>query len=97
MNTNELKQKIEGLLNECPERSMCAKNAAAYHLCNPYSMRGYSVQAYHYTQVDFYNLVAKGNAENIAAFIESEVENLRNSFLRKIENVNDCHIIEKIL
>ena len=47
METNELKQKIEGFLNECSE---CMKSVA---------------------------------------FVESEVESLRKSFIRKIEEVND--------
>ena len=49
MTTDDMKIKIQELLNECPER------------------------------------------KESAAFIDSEVESLRKSFIRKIEEVNDCY------
>ena len=93
MNVNELKQKIEGLLNECPDRKESAARAAESDTYNCYTWDDHShiIKDYCYTQVDFYNLVAEGNAEKIAAFIESEVESLRRSFICKIENVSDCY------
>jgi len=39
--------------------------------------------------LDFYELVAEGNSEKIAAYIESEIDSLRNSFIEKIEKVNE--------
>ena len=93
MDTNELKQKIEGLLNECPERKASAARAAESDAYNCYTWDDYShvVKEYCNTQVDFYNLVAEGNAEKIAEFIEAEVETLRRLFLIKIEEVNDWY------
>lgn len=93
MDTNELKQKIEGLLNECPERMKSAARAAESDAYNCYSWDDYShlIKDYCYTQIDFYNLVAEGDAEKIAAFIESEVDSLRKSFICKIEEVNEWY------
>lgn len=93
MNTNELKQKIEELLNECPERMKSAAKAAESDAYNCYTWAAYShiIKNYCSTQIDFYNLVAEGNAENIAEFINGVAEEYKNSFLRKIENVNDWY------
>ena len=93
MNTNELKQKIEELLNECPERKDSAARAAESDTYNCYTWDDHShiIKNYCSTQIDFYNLVAEGNAEKIAAFIESEAKSLIKSFICKIENVNDWY------
>ena len=93
MNCDALKIKIQELLNECPERKDSAARAAESDTYNCYTWDDHShiIKDYCYTQVDFYNLVAEGNAEKIAAFIESEVESLRNSFLCKIEEVNEWY------
>ena len=93
MDTNEMKQKIEGLLNECPERKEGAAKAAVSDAYNCYSWDDYSdvIKDYCYTQVDFYEVVATGDVEKIAAFIESEVESLRKSFICKIEEVNEWY------
>jgi hypothetical protein len=93
MTTDDMKIKIQELLNECPERKVSAVRAAESDAYNCYSWDDYSylIKDYCYSQVDFYNLVAEGNAEKIAAFIESEVESLRKSFIRKIEEVNDWY------
>ena len=93
MTTDDMKIKIQELLNECPERKDSAARAAESDAYNCYSWDDYShvIKDYCYTQVDFYNLVAEGNAEKIAAFIDSEVESLRKSFIRKIEEVNDWY------
>lgn len=93
MDTNELKQKIEGLLNECPERKESAAHAATSDAYNCYTWDEYShvVKDYCQTQVEFYELVSEGNPEKIAKFIESEIESLKKSFIRKIEEVNDWY------
>ena len=93
MTTDDMKIKIQELLNECPERKDSAARAAESDAYNCYSWDDYThvIKDYCYTQVDFYNLVAEGNAEKIADFIESEVENLRKSFISKIENVSDWY------
>ena len=93
MDTNELKQKIEGLLNECPERKESAARAAEADAFHCYSWDDYShvIKDYCNTQVEFYELVAEGNPEKIAEFIEAEVETLRKLFLIKIEEVNDWY------
>jgi hypothetical protein len=93
MDTNELKQKIEGLLNECPERKDSAARAAESDTYNCYTWDDHShiIKSYCYTQIDFYNLVAEGNAEKIAEFINGIAEEYKNSFLRKIENVNEWY------
>ena len=93
MDTNELKQKIEGLLNECPERKESAARAAESDAYNCYTWDDYSyvVKDYCRTIVEFYEIVAEGDAEKIAAFIDSEVESLRKSFISKIEEVNDWY------
>ena len=93
MDTNELKQKIERLLNECPERKDSAARAAESDTYNCYTWDDHShiIKNYCRTLVDFYEIVADGNPEKIAAFIESEVESLRKSFIRKIEEVNDWY------
>lgn len=93
MTTDDMKIKIQELLNECPERKDSAARAAESDTYNCYTWDDHShiIKDYCYTQVDFYNLVAEGNAEKIAAFIESEVESLRNSFLCKIEEVNEWY------
>lgn len=93
MTTDDMKIKIQELLNECPERKDSAARAATSDAYNCYTWDDHShiIKDYCYTQIDFYNLVAEGNAEKIAAFIESKVESLRNSFLCKIEEVNDWY------
>ena len=93
MDTNELKQTIEELLKECPERKEGAAKAAESDAYNCYSWDDHShiIKDYCYTQIDFYNLVSEGNAEKIAAFIESEAKSLIKSFIRKIEEVNDWY------
>jgi hypothetical protein len=93
MDTNELKQKIEELLNECPERKASAARAAESDAYNCYTWDDYSyvVKDYCRTIVEFYEIVAEGNPEKIAAFIETEIESLRKSFIRKIEEVNDWY------
>lgn len=93
MDTNELKQKIEELLNECPERKNSAARAAESDTYNCYTWDDHShiIKDYCYTQIDFYNLVAEGNVEKIAEFINGIAEEYKNSFLRKIENVNDWY------
>ena len=89
MDTNELKQKIEGLLNECPDRKKVAARVAASDDYSCYSWYRYRhvIKYYCDTQVEFYKLVAEGNPEKIAAFINSEVESLINSFISNIEEL----------
>jgi hypothetical protein len=93
MTTDDMKIKIQELLNECPERKECAARAAESDAYNCYNWDDYShvVKDYCNTQVEFYELVAEGNPEKIAAFIEAEVESLRKSFFIKIENVNEWY------
>lgn len=93
MTTDDMKIKIQELLKECPERKESAARAAESDAFHCYSWDDYSgvVKDFCHTQVDFYEVVAAGDAEQIAAFIESEVECLRKSFIRKIENVNDWY------
>lgn len=91
MNTNELKEKISGLLNECPERKEGAAKAAESDAYNCYSWDDHSgvIKEYCWTQVDFYEVVATGDVDKIAAFIESEAKSLVESFISKIEDAND--------
>lgn len=91
MDTNELKEKISGLLNECPERKEGAAKAAESDAFNCYYWDDYSdvVEDYCCMQVAFYEVLATGDVEKIAAFIQSEVESLRKSFICKIEDAND--------
>ena len=93
MTTDDMKIKIQELLKECPDRKEGAAKAAESDAFHCYSWDDYThlIKSYCYTQIDFYNLVAEGNAEKIAEFIESEVESLRKSFIRKIEEVNDWY------
>ena len=93
MTTDDMKIKIQELLNECPERKESAARAAESDAFQCYSWDDYShvIKDYCYTQVDFYEVVATGDAEKIAAFIESEAKSLVKSFIRKIENVNDWY------
>lgn len=93
MTTDDMKIKIQELLDECPERMKSAAHAAESDAYNCYSWDDYSylIKDYCCTQVDFYNLVAEGNAEKIAAFIESEAKSLIKSFIRKIEDVNEWY------
>lgn len=91
MNTNELKEKISGLLNECPERKEGAAKAAESDAYNCYSWDDHSgvIKEYCWTQVDFYELVATGDVDKIAAFIQSEAKSLIESFISKIEDAED--------
>lgn len=93
MTTDDMKIKIQELLNECPDRKDSAARAAASDAYNCYTWDDYShvVKDYCRTQVEFYELISEGNPEKIAKFIESEVESLRNSFIRKIEDVNEWY------
>ena len=93
MTIDDMKIKIQELLDECPERKKSAALAAESDAYNCYSWDDYSylIKDHCYTQVDFYNLVAEGDTEKIAAFIDSEVESLRKSFIRKIEEVNEWY------
>lgn len=93
MTTDDMKIKIQELLNECPERKESAARAAESDAYNCYTWDDYSyvVKDYCRTIVEFYEIVAEGNPEKIAAFIESEIESLRKSFIRKIEEVNDWY------
>jgi hypothetical protein len=93
MTADDMKIKIQELLNECPERKESAARAAESDAYNCYTWDDYSyvVKDYCRTLVDFYEIVAEGNPEKIAAFIDSEVESLRKSFIRKIEEVNDWY------
>lgn len=93
MTTDDMKIKIQELLNECPERKESAARAAESDAYNCYTWDDYSyvVKDYCRTIVEFYEIVAEGNPEKITAFIESEIESLRKSFIRKIEEVNDWY------
>ena len=93
MTTDDMKIKIQELLNECPERKDCAARAAESDIYNCYTWDDHShiIKRYCYIQIDFYNLVAEGNAEKIAEFINSITEEYKSSLLRKIENVNDWY------
>lgn len=93
MNKEELIQKIKGLLNECPECMKRAARAAESDTYNCYTWDDHShiIKSYCLTQIDFYKLVAEGNAEKIADFINDITEEYKNSFLRKIENVNEWY------
>lgn len=93
MTADDMKIKIQELLNECPERKESAARAAESDAYNCYTWDDYSyvVKDYCRTIVEFYEIVAEGNAEKIAEFINSEVESLRKSFIRKIEEVNDWY------
>lgn len=93
MTIDDMKIKIQGLLNECPERKESAARAAESDAYNCYTWDDYSyvVKDYCRTIVEFYEIVAEGDAEKIATFIDSEVESLRKSFIRKIEEVNDWY------
>ena len=90
---DDMKIKIQELLNECPERKDSAARAAASSDYNCYSWSDYSyvIKDYCQTQVEFYELVSEGDPEKIAKFIESEIERLKKSFIRKIEDVNDWY------
>lgn len=91
MDTNELKQKIEKLLNECPERMKSAARAAESDTYNCYTWDDHShiIKNYCLTQIDFYKRVAEGNPEEIADFINGIGEEFKNSFIRKIESVHE--------
>lgn len=93
MTADDMKIKIQELLNECPERKESAARAAESDAYNCYTWDDYSyvVKDYCRTIVEFYEIVAEGNPEKIAEFINSEVESLRKSFIRKIEEVNDWY------
>ena len=93
MDTNELKQTIEKLLNECPERKESAARAAESDAYNCYTWDDYShvVKDYCRTLVDFYEIVAEGNPEKIAEFINGEVESCKNSFINRIRQVNEWY------
>ena len=93
MITDDMKIKIQELLNECPERKESAARAAESDAYNCYTWDDYSyvVKDYCRTMVEFYEIVAEGNPEKIAEFINSEVESLRKSFISKIEEVNDWY------
>lgn len=93
MTADDMKIKIQELLNECPERKDSAARAAESDTYNCYTWDDHShiIKDYCYTQIDFYNLVAEGNAEKIAEFIDGIGEEFKNSFLRKIESVNDWY------
>ena len=93
MITDDMKIKIQELLNECPERKESAARAAESDAYNCYTWDDYSyvVKDYCRTLVEFYEIVAGGNSEKIAEFINSEVESLRKSFISKIEEVNDWY------
>ena len=93
MTTDDMKIKIQELLDECPERKESAARAAESDAYNCYTWDDYSyvVKDYCRTIVEFYEIVAEGNPEKIAAFIESEVESLRRSFICKIEEVSDWY------
>lgn len=93
MTADDMKIKIQELLNECPKRKESAARAAESDAYNCYTWDDYSyvVKDYCRTIVEFYEIVAEGNAEKIAAFIETEIESLRKSFIRKIEEVNDWY------
>ena len=93
MTTDDMKIKIQELLNECPERKESAARAAESDAYNCYTWDDYSyvVKDYCRTMVEFYEIVAEGNPEKIAEFINSEVESLRKSFISKIEEVNDWY------
>ena len=93
MTTDDMKIKIQELLDECPERKESAARAAESDAYNCYTWDDYSyvVKDYCRTIVKFYEIVAEGNPEKIAAFIDSEVESLRKSFISKIEEVNDWY------
>lgn len=90
MATDDMKIKIQELLNECPERMKSAARAAESDTYNFYTWDDYIhiIKNYCLTQIDFYKRVAEGNAEEIADFINSITEEFKNSFIRKIENVN---------
>ena len=90
MDTNELKQKIEGLLNECPERKESAARAAESdtYYCYTWDDHSHVIKDYCRTLVEFYEIVAEGNAEKIAEFINTEVECCKNSFINRIRQVN---------
>ena len=89
----ELIQKIEGLLNECPDRKDSAARAATSDAYNCYTWDDHShiIKSYCLTQIDFYKLVARGNAEEIAEYINGITEEFKNSFIRKIESVNEWY------
>lgn len=91
MNTKKLKEKIGGLLNECPERKEGAAKAAESDAFNCYSWDDYGdvVDDYCCMQVAFYEVLATGDVEKIAAFIQSEAKSLIESFISKIEDAND--------
>lgn len=91
MDTNELKEKIDKLLKECPERKEGAARAATSDEFKWYVWEDYLhvIQNYCITHLDFYELVAEGNSEKIATYIESEIESLRNYFIEKIKEVNE--------
>lgn len=91
MTTDEMKTKIQELLNECPERKDSAAKAAKADIYNRYSLDYFShiIKLYCLTQIDFYKLVAEGNAEDIAEFIDGITEEFKKSFLGKIESVNE--------
>ena len=90
MTTNELKQTIEKLLNECPERKDSAAKAAKSDIYNRYTRDDHRhiIEMYCLTQIHFYKLVAEGDAEEIADFINDIAEEFKRSFLGKIETVN---------
>ena len=91
MNTKKLKEKIGGLLNECPERKEGAAKAAESDAFNCYSWDDYGdvVDDYCCMQTSFYEVVATGDVDKIAAFIESEAKSLIKDFISKIEDAED--------
>ena len=82
MTTDDMKIKIQELLNECPERKESAARAAASDAYNCYTWDDYSyvVKDYCRTLVEFYEIVAEGNPDKIVKFINEEVEGCKNSF-----------------
>lgn len=89
--TENLVEKINKLLIENPDRKQGAARAAESDLYNCYSWDDHSdiIKEYCWATVDFYNIVAEGNAEKIAQFINSECDSLKKSYLSRIKNAED--------
>lgn len=56
------------------------------YTCDDYS---HIVKDYCNTQIEFYELLAKGNPEELANFIEKEMNWVPNFYIRNIKNAGD--------
>lgn len=91
MDKNELIETIFPLITEDVKNGAKTIAESDRYTCYTWDDYSHVIKDYCNTQQEFYELLAKGNPEELANFIVKEMNRITKFYIRNIENVGDWY------